>query len=368
MKVTVSRGEVCSLIGRIQNIVPSRPVIPILSHVLVEVCEGRLTMTTSDATVGTRAFVEAQTEEPGSLALPAKKLFPLIRELSAPQLTLQSISADTLQIHAGSSRFSLKGVESSLFPALPELSQGVQVVIPAETLKEMLLRTSFCAATGCVASPSLEGVCVQLQNGVLSFISSDAQRVAKVHTQVEQSLPAGSHTIPLKAVSEMIHLLELQTEPVRLTLAPNKARIEGDAHLLVTQLLAGEFPDLLSVFPKKQNPLPLHREELLSLLRQVRLFTTEASSAAHFLFTPGSLQVAVANQMVGAATVQMSINYSGEKREMALNPHLLLDILQHCTDEVIDFTHVSAHTPALVTDSTTAHFLLMPMRLDATNE
>ncbi|MGD0664598.1 MAG: DNA polymerase III subunit beta, partial [Rhabdochlamydiaceae bacterium] len=39
--------------------------------------------------------------------------------------------------------------------------------------------------------------------------------------------------------------------------------------------------------------------------------------------------------------------------------------LRHCKDESVNLSLSDAFNPGLITDSTTAHFVLMPMRLDS---
>ena len=60
----------------------------------------------------------------------------------------------------------------------------------------------------------------------------------------------------------------------------------------------------------------------------------------------------------------MPVNYTGEKLDIAFNPVNFLDILRHSKDETIDFNISNSHTPCLITDSSTAQFVIMPMRLD----
>ncbi|MGH7889619.1 MAG: DNA polymerase III subunit beta, partial [Thermodesulfobacteriota bacterium] len=44
--------------------------------------------------------------------------------------------------------------------------------------------------------------------------------------------------------------------------------------------------------------------------------------------------------------------------------HYFLDILRHSKDETIQLSLSDAYNPGLITDSTNAHFVLMPMRLE----
>ena len=60
----------------------------------------------------------------------------------------------------------------------------------------------------------------------------------------------------------------------------------------------------------------------------------------------------------------MPVNYSGPKLEIAFNPHYFLDILRHSKDETVEFDVSDSYNPGLITDSSEAEFVIMPMRLE----
>ena len=133
---------------------------------------------------------------------------------------------------------------------------------------------------------------------------------------------------------------------------------------LIAKLLSGQYPDVERVIPLKlAYEFSIHREELMSLLKQVSLFTSETSSSVRFTFEPGQLHLAAMSSDIGEGRVSMPVDFSGPKLEIAFNPYFFLDILRHSNDETIRFGLNDPHNPGLITDSTQALFVLMPMRL-----
>ena len=92
MKFIISRAELVALIGKIQNVVPSKPAIPILANVLIEAIDDQLIVSATDLMVSMRVYAPAKVQEEGSIALPAKKFFQLVRELTAPQVEIHTLS------------------------------------------------------------------------------------------------------------------------------------------------------------------------------------------------------------------------------------------------------------------------------------
>lgn len=365
MKVLVPRLDLVTLIGRVQSIVSTKPAIPILANILLEARDDQLIISATDLTVSMRAYVEAKVAKEGGIVLPARQFFQLIRELITPTVEIHVTSSGIASINAGSSHFKLHGMHPQEFPTLPDLSNESSVTLSPALLKEMFARTLFSAARD-TTKPILQSVCLQLGDETLTFLSTDGKRMSKIHFRAsEVQLPSGSYVIPLKAVEEIVRLLDEKEDSLKLVLMQDRMAIEVGVTTLITKLLSGQYPDIIRIIPeKKAEPLVLHREELISLLRQVALFAPEKSCSVKFTFADGSLHLSATHGELGEGTVNMPVNYSGEKLDIAFNPHFFLDILRHSKDETVHFRIADSYNPGLVTDSSTAEFVIMPMRLD----
>lgn len=365
MKILISRVELVNLIGKIQGIVPSKPAIPILGNILLEAANDQLILSATDLTVSMRAYTEAKVEEEGAITLPARRFFQLIRELTAPQVDIHSTSAEIAHIHAGSSHFKMSGMPKTEFPALPDLSEAAHMALATATFKDMLIRSSFAAARD-DNRQVLNGILLQNIDKLAMFIGTDGKRLAKLQTEVD--LPQSklsSYILPLKAVEEIIKLLDVKEETCKLALMADKIGIEAGPVTLISKLITGQYPDVGRVIPKKAaNPIILHREELISLLRQIALFTSDSSSAVRFTFAPGELHLSAMTGDLGEGKVSMAVNYGGPKFDVAFNPYYFLDVLRHSKDETVQLSLSDPFNPGLITDSTNAEFVLMPMRLE----
>lgn len=366
MKVTISKPELVLLIGKIQNTVSAKPSLPILANVLLEAIDGQLIISATDLTVSMRVTTEAKVHQSGGVTLPARRFFQLVRELTAPFIEIECQTAEVAHIRAGSSHFKIHGMHKGEFPNFPDLSGGISFEITDQLLREVLARSAFAAARD-DSRHVLNGVLLQSALKQATFIGTDGKRLAKLQTKVD--LPeghAGNYILPLKAVEEIIRMLDSK-EPstCKISLTGDKLGIESGSTFLITKLLTGQYPDVARVIPQKtNNPIALHREELITLLRQVALFTSDASSSVRFTFTPGELQLSAMSGDIGEGKVSMAVNYNGPKLDIAFNPNYFLDILRHSRDETVHFDVTDSYNPGLVTDSTEALFVIMPMRLE----
>ncbi|HSX14176.1 MAG TPA: DNA polymerase III subunit beta [Chlamydiales bacterium] len=365
MKVVIVKTELVNIIGKIQSIVPSKPSSPILAHVLLEAIDGHLVVSATDLSVTIRCSTHATIVEEGSIALPAKRFFQLVRELTAPQIKISTLANDCAEITTGTSVFKIHGMNKAEFPHPPDLAGSAGFSIPNIVLKEMLTQTSFCAARE-DSRYTLNGVQLQLQGQKATLIGTDGKRLAKTASEV-QCDPAthGQYVISLKAVDEICKLLDESNHPVHVLVSQDKISIDSASTTLTAKLLAGQYPDVERVIPTKLNmQFSIHREELMSLLRQVSLFTSETSHSVRFSFETGQLHLSVISAEVGEGRVSMPVDYAGERLDIAFNPHFFIDILRHSKDETVRFGLIDSHNPGLVTDSSPAMFVIMPMRLN----
>jgi DNA polymerase III subunit beta len=368
MNVIISKADLVSLISKVQSIVPAnKPTIPILANVLIEAIDDELVLSATDLIVSVRCFSSAKVLEEGAITLPARRFFQLARELTAPQVEIQSLSPEIAFINSGTSHFKIQGMHKNEFPTLPDLSDGTSFSLQTSLFKEMLARTAFAAGRD-DQRQILNGILMQCQKDKAIFIGTNGKCVAKLETTLDAPF-SGSYVIPIKAVEEMIKILDEKEEKTKIILMHDKIAIETGSVILITKLLSGQYPDVLRIIPKKQdNAIALHREELISLLRQVSLFTSDTSTSVRFSFSPGTLYLSAMSGEIGEGKVHMPVNYNGAKLDIAFNPHYFIDILRHSKDETISFNILDSYNPGLVSDSSEALFVIMPMRLEPANE
>ena len=372
MKFVISTQEFNYLISKCLNVVSQKATIPILSNLLIEAVNDELIITATDLTVGIRCFTEAKILEEGATTLPAKKLAQLVRELTAVNIEVSSTNEIT-EIIADSSKFKLNGMNKSEFPNLPDLAGATHFSIKQADLKDMFYRTAFAVSRE-DNRYVLTGVFMHIAGGFASFAGTDGKRLARAYLSIDiDPTFTGSFIIPLKAVEEIFKCLSDDGD-AKIYLLNDKIAIDASNTTIITKLLTGDYPDIKRVIPEKtENVVSLHREELMTLLRQISLFTTEDNHSVRFTFSTGELKLTANTMEIGEGKVSMPANYQGPQLEIAFNPSFFLDILRHSKGETVTMGVTDAYNPGLITDkeigtilssSASPLFVLMPMRLN----
>jgi DNA polymerase III subunit beta len=355
------------LVARVQNILPPlhrAAAVPVFSHLLLEAADGQLAVTATDLVMGMRYVVPAKVIEPGIAALPGRRLYHLLRELTATQLNVHC-SGTGAEIQADSSRFRLNVMDGSLYPKLPDLTGARHVRMSQKQLRELLQRTLFAVAREEGGSHSvLTGLLLRIREGALTAVGTDGKRLAKTSCGVAVDGLSGDTVVPSKAAEEMAKVLHPVEDDAVLHFMQDRIALEADGGTVVTKLLSESYPDVDRVIPKRvTHKVVLHRQELITLLRQVALFTTEAHGSVRLSLTPGELTITANSSEVGEGRVSMPVDFQGEPLDIAFNPSYLLDILRHTSDETVCVELIDGFNPGVWKDSSASINVVMPMRL-----
>lgn len=371
MKFVISTKELNYLVSTCLNIVAPKTTIPILANLLVEAVNDELIITSTDLTVGIRCFTDAKILEEGSTTIPARRFAQLIKELTSTNVEITTNQNETTEIVADTSRFKLNGMNKNEFPSLPSLSEAFHFKIKQADLKEMLYRTAFAVSRE-DNRYVLTGVFLNIANRIATFVGTDGKRLAKAHLSIDID-PAftGNYIIPLKAVEEIQKNL-LDEDEATVYLMKDKIAVEANQTTIISKLLSGDYPDVNRVIPQSsETSVALHRDELMTLLRQISLFTSENSHSVRFTLSDGELKLSANTMDIGEGKVSMPANYNGSKLEIAFNPAFFLDILRHSKGETVTLGVTDAYNPGVITDKEASPnvnasplFVLMPMRLN----
>ena len=89
MEFTVSKADLVRELSLSQGVVEKKTTIPILSNVLLEAGNDRITLTATDLELGIRCSCPAKVKREGSGTVPARKLLDYVRLLPDADLNIK---------------------------------------------------------------------------------------------------------------------------------------------------------------------------------------------------------------------------------------------------------------------------------------
>src|SRR5213596_1822607 len=146
MELIVRKNDLLRELQLFQGIIERKNTIPILANVMMEAKGGEVRFLATDLEVGLRSKCEATVNKAGSLTLPAKKFYEIVKSL--PETDIR-ISEDKGGVKVAADRFDsrMQTLPREDFPTLPEAGGATSSTLPRAAVKEMVEKTQF-AITG----------------------------------------------------------------------------------------------------------------------------------------------------------------------------------------------------------------------------
>ncbi len=368
MKFSVQRDHLENELQFLQGIAEKKKTIPILSNILISADGEKLALVATDLEVSLSTGCPATVSAPGGVTVSSKKLFEVVRSLPDGDIHMSSDSGEWLEVRAGDSYFRLVALPVNDFPEVPNSDFTGAVELPHAVFREMIRRTLF-AVTKEDVRYSLNGALLEIGDGVIRMVATDAHRLAMVEkADAETGTQAQVRAIiPKKALAEIRDL----GEPETMSFAQDEHHLyfKIEHRVLATRVIEGQFPAYEKVIPEG-NPATVRfsAEAMAAALRRVSLLASERSRAVKFSFTAGGATITSSNPEMGEARESLPVGYEGDEITVSFNAQYMLDFLSvSTTDEVdIDLKDDSSQglmKPVSGDDDLKYNYVIMPMRL-----
>ena len=362
-KFRVTKEKILDGLQRVQNIVSTRTTLPILSNVLVRAGTNGLSLTTTDLDVAVQCVVEAEVTKAGSVTLPARKLFAILRELAAADIEIEVDDRNAATIRCGSSFYKIMGLPEEEFPRFPQ-PEGKSLKVEQIALRDILKKTAYAASSD-ETRYVLNGVFMSFKADKLTVVATDGRRLALVERDME--VPKGAEAeliLPTKAVAELQRLLGDKGD-VTLAVGENQILVSFDGTTLCSKLIEGTYPNFRQVIPTEaKERISLEREVLLGALHRASILTSEKQQSVKLSFGKNALTITAITPEVGEAKETLSINYKGKEINIAFNPQYIMDPLRNLDADEVFIELTDELSPGVLKVNEPFLYVLMPMRLN----
>jgi DNA polymerase-3 subunit beta len=407
MRFTVERDALAEAVAWVARSLPSRPVLPILSGLLLEADADGLTLSCFDYEVSARIRVGAEVADPGTALVPGRLLAEITRSLPHTDVEFDH-GADDVTLTCGPASFTLVTLPVRDYPRLPELPRlagtvdggvlaaAIGQVVPAASRDDTL--------------PVITGVNVEIDGDVIKLVATDRYRLAvrELGWHPAQSASAGTLLVPAKTLADAARMMTPGV-PVQVMMggaqqgawaadgstgAADSLRaadamigFESSGRRLTTRLIAGEFIKYSSRFPDDFGSCgDIPAIPLTEAVKRVAL-VAERGSSVRLSFANGKVTIEAGTEGQARARETVPADFSGNETAIAFSPHYLLDGLGAALtaalnspvkqdpapspDEArIRLQFTSATKPALITGSARAddksdpdyRYLVVPLR------
>jgi DNA polymerase-3 subunit beta len=362
LRVTCARADLATALGTVARALSSRGAVQVLSGVLLEGKDGRLTLAATDMEISLRAEITADVSGDAAVVVPGRLVADLVRLLPADSVTLGFEAGEgTLTVESGSHSSRVNVFSAEDFPRLPPLDVELQRVETAALLET--IDKVGRAASRDESRPVLTGILVRFEEHRLVMAATDSYRLAVKETELKEAAPDLEAIIPARALQELARLAA-GTDDVGLGVHENHVIFSAGDVWLTSRRIDGQFPNYRQLLPETfEAELRVTRATLLDVVRRAGLMA-QRNAPLRLRFASGELTVSAQTQDVGEARESLPVEYSGEELEIGFNPDFLRDGLEAVSDETIQLRLINPLRPGLIASPDESFwYLIMPIRL-----
>jgi len=372
MNFSISKSEFYEALQKVVGVVPQKTTISILTCILMELDGDELRLTGTDLEISVTHSLKVDATEGGSVAVPAKLLLEIVRELPNVPVNLVSDSGDKVVLSTDKGEYKIATQPKEDFPNINVEEGEYSLELDGNLLARLTNKTIFAVSTD-ELRPALTGINFEIADGNLIFVGTDGHRLSKV-VQAGIDLPAtDTHVkmiLPTKALNLVIKNLDTE-KPVAIQIGEDHVVFTLADAVIYSKLINGAYPNYERVLPQNNEKLlTVNRELLVSSLRRVSIFSSSLTNQVRLVITPDELTTYSEDIEFGAeAKEAIPAHYTDEWLQIGYNSAYLLDILKHLEGEEIVFelsdnASAAIIRPAEQKDNETVTMLLMPIRIN----
>jgi DNA polymerase-3 subunit beta len=372
MELVVGKNLLLRELQLFQGIVERKNTIPILANVLIEAKGNEVRMLATDLEVALRSRCDAAVAKGGSLTLPAKKLYEIVKALPETDVRIQE-DKNGVKVAADKFDSRMQTLPREDFPSLPETTGAASATLPREALREMVAKTQF-AITGEDTRYFLNGALFVLCSDSMSLVATDGHRLALVTVKREgadQAVKAGEEVkviLPKKTLLELGKLLSEADADIRYERGENHLFFAVGDRVLISRMIDGQFPAYERVIPKgNDKDIEFERERLTNAVKRVALLSNERSRAVKFEIDKGKVDVTSSSSEFGEAREQLTVEYQGAPLAISFNAQYVLDFLNVADTDVVSLSLKDEVSQAVMkpvgAQGYDYTYVIMPMRI-----
>jgi len=371
MELVVRKNELLRELQLFQGIVERKNTIPILANVLIEAKGNEVRMLATDLEVALRSRCTAAVAKGGSLTLPAKKLYEIVKAFAETDVRIEE-DKNGVKVSADKFDSRMQTLPREDFPTLPEASGAARASLPREALREMVAKTQF-AITGEDTRYFLNGAQFVLRSDSMSLVATDGHRLALVTVKRDgdQAIKPGEEVkviLPKKTLLELGKLLTEAEGDITYERGENHLFFEVGGRMLISRMIDGQFPAYERVIPTgNDKDIEFDRERLTNAVKRVALLSNERSRAVKFEIDKGKVEVTSSSSEFGEAREQLAVDYQGSALAISFNAQYVLDFLNVVETDIVSLSLKDEVSQAVMkpvgAQGYDYTYVIMPMRI-----
>ncbi|QFY89309.1 DNA polymerase III subunit beta [Magnetovirga frankeli] len=367
MLLSITKKKLFDVTQQVSGVIEKRQTLPILSNMLFEIGQGRLSVVGTDMEIEVRAATEIDTDTEEAFTVGARKFIDIIKLIDDDASIELELKDDRLKLKTPSSKFVLGTLPANGYPQIEASAANHNFKIKESALKNLVRFTQFAMAQQDVRY-YLNGMLFEISSNSLRGVATDGHRLAMADKEKDKQIIENllQVIVPRKTILELNRLLTFSDYEVGIELSSNHISFYLPSVSITSKLVDGRYPDYLRVIPADlDKAITLNRQDLRNSLQRASVLSNEKFKGVLFQFTENHLTISAHNPEHETAEETLDIEYSFDDLSIGFNVLYLLDILSVVEADNIVMNLSDSNTSALIhaeLDEETK-YVIMPMRL-----
>ncbi len=367
MKISCTQAKLNKGLSIVSRIVGTRTTLPVLSNIYLEAKDGQLKLSATDLEIGVTTSIGAKVDEEGSLTVPARLISDFIAANSDENLELES-KATTLHLKSQRYEANIKGIDSSEYPVLPEVSKDSLVELAVADFTGAISEVVVACATD-DTRPVLAGIYFKFDTDTLYLVATDSYRLAEKKIDVPGLNINKEFIVPARTMQEILRISSSVENPEKIAISATENQVSFNiaGTQVVSRLIEGAFPNYKQIIPsayKSSAEIDLH--DFSSAIKMASLFARQGGNNVKIKFIAAEAIITSVADQVGDNISKVPAKSSADSEEITFNAKYIADILQVLPDkkllfEVNDKFSAGAIRPEKAKDFV---YIIMPLRVE----
>ena len=347
MKFNVSSNDLNEGLSAVIGAVPTKATLPILETILFKSEEGRLKLTATDLEISIIEYIDADIEEDGAVAIPAKRLQETLRQLPNIPVFFEVDEDQNVEFKTDKGKYKLVGEEADEFPEIPNMDGGTQLSTDTELLQNAIGKTMFAVSTDDLR-PAMMGVFFDIGEEESKFVATDGHRLVKYVNKNFTSKEPLSFIVPDKALNLISKALD--DDVTDLTISNDHAQFKSGSTIVITRLINEQYTNYESVIPRDNDKsLLIDKSQMLATVRRVSVFSSSTTRQIRLQLQNDKITIRAEDlDMSSEAKETISCEYGNDEMEIGFNAKYLGDVLSNVDGDEAKFEFSTPNRAGIV--------------------
>ena len=369
MKFNVNQQDLQQALNYCQGVIEKRSTLPILSNVLLDASNSKLTITATDLDlIFIHQIDNIEVIEEGKTTTTSSIMYDIVRKFASGKKINLSLSDNSkLQLESDKSIFNLNCIGHTEFPLTDENFNDNEFSINSKNLLKLLNKCKFSISND-ETRHYLSGIYFHQteveEKNYLTAAATDSHRMSISKIRLDQKISFDPIILPKKTIFQLVSLLDNYDGEVKISNIKSKIKFELNNSILISKLIDGKFPNYIQVIPKNnQKKLEIDLKLFLGSVDRVASVSLDKKDGVKFSLTKDALNLSVNNTNSGDGNETLNVKFDHDL-EISFNSRYLIDIASQLDGKNIEIFFNDTGSPALIRDPSDydSIYVVMPMK------